>query len=136
MRSDEPAQIIMSLLQLNKISFEREKAKRLKDDDLNAAANELKRAEKKNEAISLYKQNIRKEIKRVDEINNQLFDASNRNNLTESDLAEIEASLQTVTGKNLFIKGSRFTLGEKLQFTKVNFKYFFIINLEIKITLV
>jgi hypothetical protein len=48
------------------------------------------------------------------------FENSNNSFLTRDDLAEIELASQSTNLRNLMGKGSRFTLGEKLQFTKVN----------------
>ncbi len=45
---------------------------------------------------------------------------------TRSELMDIENELERMGNRNIMIKGSRFTLGEKLQFTKVN--NFFIVQ--------
>ena len=75
----------------------------------------------KESAITELKNAIKSNLKRIDDINNKIYDnLENSSCLSKSDLDEIEQSLQGNL-KNIFVKGSRFTHTEKLQFTKVRF---------------
>ena len=66
-------------------------------------------------AIKRFGAIIKDELRRVEESKNVLIDAKNSSCLTSSDLADIEAQVHLLDGKNLIVKGSRFTHSEKLQ---------------------
>jgi hypothetical protein len=97
---------------MNRTEFISDLIKKSRDEDF--AAEEARKLVKE-KTLNYFKENIRREVKRVEQINNREVDSC----LTVADLVEIESSLQTVSGKNLFLKGSRFTHSEKLQFAQV-----------------
>jgi hypothetical protein len=66
----------------------------------------------KEEGVKALKEMLRANINEANQLND-------KGPFTRESLMEFENELANLRSRNLMIKGSRFTLGEKLQFTKV-----------------